>query len=161
MDATVLSTRCSQQGIQTDRWLKKILLQVGLRGTSRAQRILRHQGPGSGGSDNVISGALVPHGMVRASPDTVDKGGQIDAYHYASGKLAGFTHTHLEGRRPSSTTSRRRTASFLSRWVADSSSFFTVEVLTVGGLVRAWRAWRAGCSGSRLGLLNYYRRQAA
>jgi hypothetical protein len=49
----------------------------------------------------------------------------------------------------------------LSRWVADSSSFFTVEVLTVGGLVRAWRAWRAGCSESRLGLLNYYHRQAA
>ena len=52
---------------------------------------------GTGGSGNVIPGALVPHGMVRASPDTVDNNGAIGAYHYGSGNLRGFTHTHLEG----------------------------------------------------------------
>ncbi|MCO4763960.1 MAG: GH92 family glycosyl hydrolase [Myxococcales bacterium] len=52
---------------------------------------------GSAGSGNVIPGALVPHGMVRASPDTVDALGAIGTYHWESDKLQGFSHTHLEG----------------------------------------------------------------
>jgi len=52
---------------------------------------------GTDGSGNVLPGALVPHGMVRASPDTDDKAGAIAAYHYDADKLAGFSHTHLLG----------------------------------------------------------------
>lgn len=52
---------------------------------------------GTAGSGNVIPGALVPHGMVRASPDTVDKAGAIGSYHYEAKALRGFSHTHLEG----------------------------------------------------------------
>ena len=52
---------------------------------------------GTAGSGNTIPGALVPHGVMRAGPDTVDKGGEIGAYHYDATTLHGFTHTHLEG----------------------------------------------------------------
>jgi predicted alpha-1,2-mannosidase len=52
---------------------------------------------GSLGSGNVIPGALVPHGMVRASPDSAVEGGSIDAYEYGSDRIEGFTHLHLEG----------------------------------------------------------------
>jgi len=52
---------------------------------------------GSLGSGNVIPGALVPHGMVRASPDTNSEGGSIDAYEYGDDLIEGFTHLHLEG----------------------------------------------------------------
>lgn len=52
---------------------------------------------GSSGSGNVIVGALVPHGMVRASPAGVGEHGRIAAYRYGDTALRGFTHTHLEG----------------------------------------------------------------
>lgn len=52
---------------------------------------------GSLGPGNVIPGALVPHGMVRASPDTNSPAGGIDAYEYADERIEGFTHMHLEG----------------------------------------------------------------
>jgi predicted alpha-1,2-mannosidase len=52
---------------------------------------------GTAGPGNVIPGALVPHGMVRASPDTRSGGGSIDAYDYGDAELEGFSHTHLEG----------------------------------------------------------------
>lgn len=50
------------------------------------------QGPG-----NVIPGALVPHGVVRASPDSRSGPNSIDAYEWSDTHLEGFTHTHLEG----------------------------------------------------------------
>lgn len=52
---------------------------------------------GTGGPGNTIPGALVPHGMVCASPDTVAPDGVIDAYRYEDTQLDGFTHTNLEG----------------------------------------------------------------
>ncbi|GDX83529.1 hypothetical protein LBMAG42_53400 [Deltaproteobacteria bacterium] len=52
---------------------------------------------GTAGPGNTIPGALVPHGMVRASPDTDAEEGAIDAYRYEDTKLDGFSHTHLEG----------------------------------------------------------------
>lgn len=52
---------------------------------------------GTDGSGNVIPGALVPHGMVRVSPDTVGDAGDVDAYEYDSTHTEGFTHLHLEG----------------------------------------------------------------
>ncbi|MGM0576444.1 MAG: GH92 family glycosyl hydrolase [Myxococcota bacterium] len=52
---------------------------------------------GSDGSGNVIPGALVPHGMIRVSPDTDSGAGSIAAYEYDDPHIQGFTHTHLEG----------------------------------------------------------------
>ncbi|MFH1438134.1 MAG: GH92 family glycosyl hydrolase [Pseudomonadota bacterium] len=52
---------------------------------------------GTQGSGNVIPGALVPHGMVRLSPDTVSGGGSVSAYEYGDTRVRGFSHTHLEG----------------------------------------------------------------
>ena len=52
---------------------------------------------GTSGSGNVIPGALVPHGVMRASPDTVDAAGAISPYDYDATRLHGFTHTNLEG----------------------------------------------------------------
>jgi len=52
---------------------------------------------GTHGSGNVIPGALVPHGMVRVSPDTNSDGGSVGAYDYRDTRIDGFTHTHLEG----------------------------------------------------------------
>lgn len=52
---------------------------------------------GTGGAGNTIPGALVPHGMVRASPDTHAEAGVVDAYRYEDTRLDGFSHTHLEG----------------------------------------------------------------
>lgn len=52
---------------------------------------------GTDGSGNVIPGALVPHGMVRASPDTNVGEARVDAYDYEDGNIVGFTHTHLQG----------------------------------------------------------------
>jgi predicted alpha-1,2-mannosidase len=52
---------------------------------------------GTAGPGNVIPGALRPHGMVRASPDTRSGPGSIDAYDAGDALLEGFTHTHLEG----------------------------------------------------------------
>jgi predicted alpha-1,2-mannosidase len=52
---------------------------------------------GTQGAGNVIPGALVPHGVVRASPDTNSETGSIDAYDYDDERIEGFTHLHLEG----------------------------------------------------------------
>ncbi|MDP2313686.1 MAG: GH92 family glycosyl hydrolase [Pseudomonadota bacterium] len=52
---------------------------------------------GTGGPGNTIPGALVPHGMVRASPDTYAEPGVVDAYRYEDTRMDGFSHTHLEG----------------------------------------------------------------
>ncbi len=52
---------------------------------------------GTDGPGNVIPGALVPHGMVRASPDTESGPGSIDAYEHGDPRIEGFTHTNLEG----------------------------------------------------------------
>jgi len=52
---------------------------------------------GTQGGGNTIPGALVPHGMVRLSPDSVGQAGDIDAYAFDTTHLNGFTHTHLEG----------------------------------------------------------------
>ena len=52
---------------------------------------------GTGGAGNTIPGALVPHGMVRATPDTHAEAGAIDAYRYEDTRLDGFVHTQLEG----------------------------------------------------------------
>ena len=52
---------------------------------------------GTGGSGNGFPGALVPHGMVRLSPDTVAGVGRVAAYRYQDSRIEGFTHTHLQG----------------------------------------------------------------
>ena len=52
---------------------------------------------GTQGSGNVVPGALVPHGMVRLSPDTNAGAGSIDAYEYNNDKIEGFSHTHMQG----------------------------------------------------------------
>jgi predicted alpha-1,2-mannosidase len=52
---------------------------------------------GTEGSGNVIPGALVPHGMVRASPDTVGDAGDVNAYDHDATHVEGFSHLHLEG----------------------------------------------------------------
>ena len=52
---------------------------------------------GTLGLGNTVPGALVPHGMVKLSPDSADVHESVDAYDYASTRLEGFSHTHLEG----------------------------------------------------------------
>ncbi|OIP29581.1 MAG: hypothetical protein AUK47_27165 [Deltaproteobacteria bacterium CG2_30_63_29] len=52
---------------------------------------------GTLGQGNVIPGALLPHGMVRVSPDTSSETGSIDSYKYDDTQLEGFTHLNLEG----------------------------------------------------------------
>ncbi|MFZ5475401.1 MAG: GH92 family glycosyl hydrolase [Myxococcota bacterium] len=52
---------------------------------------------GTEGPGNTLPGALVPHGVVRASPDTWGDESAVDAYHYEDALLEGFSHTHLEG----------------------------------------------------------------
>jgi predicted alpha-1,2-mannosidase len=52
---------------------------------------------GTQGSGNVVPGALVPHGMVRASPDTNPEGGAVTPYDYDGARITGFAHTSLEG----------------------------------------------------------------
>jgi len=52
---------------------------------------------GTRGPGNAVPGALVPHGMVKLSPDTENERGAIDAYEYDNDAIEGFTHTHLEG----------------------------------------------------------------
>jgi predicted alpha-1,2-mannosidase len=52
---------------------------------------------GTGGSGNVIPGALVPHGMVRATPDTNSEGGAVGVYLWNDTRIDGFVHTSLEG----------------------------------------------------------------
>ncbi|MFN7143924.1 MAG: GH92 family glycosyl hydrolase, partial [Myxococcota bacterium] len=52
---------------------------------------------GTAGPGHAIPGALVPHGMVRASPDTHGDESSVTAYRYEETLLDGFSHTHLEG----------------------------------------------------------------
>lgn len=52
---------------------------------------------GSDGPGNVIPGALVPHGMVRASPVSTIETDEVTAYHRSDARFRGFSHTHLEG----------------------------------------------------------------
>ncbi|MBI5490693.1 MAG: glycoside hydrolase family 92 protein [Deltaproteobacteria bacterium] len=52
---------------------------------------------GTGGSGNAIPGALVPHGMVRATPETDSEGGSVGVYGYDDTRINGFVHTSLEG----------------------------------------------------------------
>lgn len=52
---------------------------------------------GTDGPGNVIPGALVPHGVVRASPVTNTGDGSIDAYEHGDGAYYGMAHMHLEG----------------------------------------------------------------
>ncbi|NOY90515.1 MAG: glycoside hydrolase family 92 protein [Deltaproteobacteria bacterium] len=52
---------------------------------------------GTAGQGNVIPGVLVPHGMLRVSPNTLNEGASIDPYRYEADRIAGFTHTNLEG----------------------------------------------------------------
>ncbi|RME23387.1 MAG: glycoside hydrolase family 92 protein, partial [Deltaproteobacteria bacterium] len=52
---------------------------------------------GTRGSGNTIPGPMLPHGMVKLSPDSVVESGSIDAYDYDSDAIEGFSHTHLEG----------------------------------------------------------------
>ena len=61
--------------------------------------LTRHVDPfiGTSGAGNAIPGALLPHGMVRLSPDSVVEPGSIDAYEHDSDRIEGFTHLHLEG----------------------------------------------------------------
>lgn len=60
--------------------------------TERVDPLIGSRGPG-----NVVPGALVPHGAVKLSPDTLGPNGTIDAYEHADEKIEGFSHTHLEG----------------------------------------------------------------
>ena len=52
---------------------------------------------GTDGPGNVIPGVLVPHGMVKLSPDSVMDIDDLGGYDYDTTELAGFSHTHLEG----------------------------------------------------------------
>lgn len=52
---------------------------------------------GTRGGGNVIPGPLLPHGLMRPSPHTVNGAGSIDAYDYSATAIQGFTHTQLEG----------------------------------------------------------------
>ncbi len=52
---------------------------------------------GTEGLGHVIPGALVPHGVVRASPVTNSGTGDIDAYHHDDDEFFGIAHMHLEG----------------------------------------------------------------
>jgi len=52
---------------------------------------------GTSGPGNVIPGPSLPHGMVKLSPDSVVDPGDVDAYEYDSGRIEGFSHTHLQG----------------------------------------------------------------
>ncbi len=52
---------------------------------------------GTQGVGNVIPGALVPHGAVRASPNTLSDTGSIASYEYDDTRIQGFSHLHLQG----------------------------------------------------------------
>ena len=52
---------------------------------------------GTQGSGNAIPGPMLPHGMVKLSPDSSVEAGSIDAYEYDASEIEGFSHTHLEG----------------------------------------------------------------
>ncbi len=52
---------------------------------------------GASGSGNSVPGALVPHGMVKLSPDCVVEPGSVDSYEYQSDRIEGFSHLHFQG----------------------------------------------------------------
>jgi predicted alpha-1,2-mannosidase len=52
---------------------------------------------GALGWGNALPGPTVPHGMVKLGPDTHGNQDNVDSYEYASDRIEGFTHTHLEG----------------------------------------------------------------
>ena len=52
---------------------------------------------GTRGAGNAIHGALVPHGMVKLSPDTDLAAGAVDSYEYDDAFIEGFSHTQLQG----------------------------------------------------------------
>lgn len=52
---------------------------------------------GSAGPGNVFVGALVPHGMVKAGPDSLLEVGDLDSYDWGAAAVHGFSHTHLNG----------------------------------------------------------------
>jgi len=52
---------------------------------------------GSAGAGNVFVGALVPHGMVKAGPDSLLELGAMDSYDWGAASVHGFSHTHLNG----------------------------------------------------------------
>lgn len=52
---------------------------------------------GTLGPGNAIPGPSMPHGMVKLSPDSFAPEDSVDSYEYAAPRLAGFSHTHLEG----------------------------------------------------------------
>ena len=65
-----------------------------------AQKLTKYVDPflGTGGHGHVYPGATVPFGMVQLSPDNGIEGWDWSSgYHYSSGSIAGFSHTHLSG----------------------------------------------------------------
>ena len=71
---------------------------ISLHGT--AQKLTKYVDPflGTGGHGHVYPGATVPFGMVQLSPDNGIEGWDWSSgYHYSSGSIAGFSHTHLSG----------------------------------------------------------------
>jgi predicted alpha-1,2-mannosidase len=52
---------------------------------------------GTSGSGNSVPGALLPHGMVKLSPDCVVDPGDVDSYEYQADRIEGFSHTHFQG----------------------------------------------------------------
>ncbi len=53
---------------------------------------------GTGGHGHTYPGAVLPFGMVQASPDNGTQGWDwCSGYHYSDSMIAGFSHTHLSG----------------------------------------------------------------
>jgi predicted alpha-1,2-mannosidase len=52
---------------------------------------------GTKGPGNAIPGPVVPHGMVKLSPDTSSGPGTIEGYEWSDDRIEGFSHTHFEG----------------------------------------------------------------
>jgi len=52
---------------------------------------------GTDGQGNVVPGPMMPHGMVKFSPDTLEEGTSIHSYYYGRDHIAGFSHLHREG----------------------------------------------------------------
>ncbi|MCB9787510.1 MAG: glycoside hydrolase family 92 protein [Deltaproteobacteria bacterium] len=52
---------------------------------------------GTRGGGNAIPGPLLPHGLIRPNPHTVNGAGSIDSYEWSADAIQGFTHTNLEG----------------------------------------------------------------
>jgi len=52
---------------------------------------------GTSGSGNSVPGALLPHGVVKLSPDCLVDPGDVDSYEYRADRIEGFSHTHFQG----------------------------------------------------------------